>query len=77
MTFYDLFHQRPVGRHRVSICTNLPCALRGADGSLKWQVDLLEQFDVPAGETVEAAAISSLDWVSSHDQFGRNDPTTA
>jgi NADH-quinone oxidoreductase E subunit len=31
VTFYDLFHQRPVGRHRVSVCTNLPCALRGAE----------------------------------------------
>jgi len=30
-----------------------------------------------AGEISLAAAISSLDWVSSHDQFGRNDPTAA
>jgi len=30
---------------------------------------------VLAGELSLAAAISSLDWVSSHDQFGRNDPT--
>ncbi|MCW8874097.1 MAG: hydroxymethylglutaryl-CoA reductase [Xanthomonadales bacterium] len=30
---------------------------------------------VLAGEVSLAAAISSLDWVSSHDQFGRNDPT--
>lgn len=30
VTFYDLFHQRPVGRHRLRICTNLPCQLRGA-----------------------------------------------
>jgi len=29
---------------------------------------------VLAGEVSLAAAISSLDWVSSHDQFGRNDP---
>ncbi|MEM7054071.1 MAG: hydroxymethylglutaryl-CoA reductase, partial [Pseudomonadota bacterium] len=30
---------------------------------------------VLAGEVSLAAAISSLDWVSSHDQYGRNDPT--
>jgi NADH-quinone oxidoreductase subunit E len=30
VTFYDLFHQRPVGRHRIRVCTNLSCALRGA-----------------------------------------------
>ena len=29
---------------------------------------------VLAGEVSLAAAISSLDWVSSHEQFGRNDP---
>jgi hydroxymethylglutaryl-CoA reductase (NADPH) len=32
---------------------------------------------VLAGEISLAAAISSLDWVSSHDQLGRNDPTAA
>ena len=29
---------------------------------------------VLAGEISLAAAISSLDWVSSHEQMGRNDP---
>lgn len=32
---------------------------------------------VLAGEISLASAISSLDWVSSHDQYGRNDPTRA
>ena len=32
---------------------------------------------VLAGEISLAAAISSLDWVSSHDQYGRNDPGAA
>jgi NADH-quinone oxidoreductase subunit E len=31
VTFYDLFHQSPVGRHRIRVCTNLSCQLRGAD----------------------------------------------
>ena len=30
-TFYSLFHLRPVGKHRMYICTNLSCSLRGAD----------------------------------------------
>lgn len=30
VTFYDLFHQRPVGRHRIRVCTNVPCMLRGS-----------------------------------------------
>lgn len=30
-TFYGMFQTRPVGRHDVSICTNVSCMLRGAD----------------------------------------------
>jgi NADH-quinone oxidoreductase subunit E len=35
VTFYDLFHQKPVGRHRIRLCTNLPCQLRGAEEILE------------------------------------------
>ena len=35
VTFYDLYHQRPVGRHRLRVCTNLPCQLRGAEEVLE------------------------------------------
>lgn len=31
VTFYDLYHQKPVGRHRIRVCTNVPCMLRGSD----------------------------------------------
>ncbi len=31
VTFYDLYHQHPVGRHRIRVCTNLSCTLRGAN----------------------------------------------
>lgn len=31
VTFYDLFHQKPVGRHRIRVCTNLSCQIRGAE----------------------------------------------
>ena len=30
-TFYSLFHLEPIGRHRFYMCTNLSCALRGAN----------------------------------------------
>jgi len=30
-TFYSMFQTKPVGRHNVSICTNVSCMLRGAD----------------------------------------------
>ncbi len=30
-TFYSMFQTQKVGRHEVSICTNISCMLRGAD----------------------------------------------
>lgn len=29
--FYSLFYEEPVGRYVLEICTDLPCALRGAE----------------------------------------------
>lgn len=29
--FYDMLETQPVGRHRVYVCTNISCSLRGAD----------------------------------------------
>ncbi|HLX32376.1 MAG TPA: NAD(P)H-dependent oxidoreductase subunit E [Gaiellaceae bacterium] len=47
-SFYDMLHLRPVGRHTVDVCTNLPCALCGAQ-------NVLEAFEsalgIKAGET--------------------------
>ena len=31
VSFYDMFHDHPVGRHRIRLCTNLSCLLRGAE----------------------------------------------
>lgn len=28
-TFYNMYHLKPVGRHKITVCTNLPCALSG------------------------------------------------
>jgi len=30
-SFYDLLHTEPVGRHRVLVCTNISCWMRGGD----------------------------------------------
>ena len=29
-TFYNMYNLKPLGRHKITICTNLPCALSGA-----------------------------------------------
>lgn len=31
VSFYTMFHRRPVGRYLLDVCTNLSCRLRGAD----------------------------------------------
>jgi NADH-quinone oxidoreductase subunit E len=41
-SFYDLFATEPVGRHRVLVCTNISCWMRGGD-------ELLESFCDAAG----------------------------
>src|SRR5450755_4374295 len=30
-TFYSMFETKPVGRHHISVCTNISCMLRGAE----------------------------------------------
>jgi len=30
-TFYNMYNLKPLGKHKVVICTNLPCALSGAE----------------------------------------------
>lgn len=32
VTFYTMYHQHPVGRHFIQICTTSPCLCAGADG---------------------------------------------
>jgi NADH-quinone oxidoreductase subunit E len=47
-SFYDMFHLEPVGRHMVEVCTNLSCALVGAQTVLDAFVD---ELGVRPGET--------------------------
>lgn len=49
-SFYDMFHLEPVGRQLVEVCTNISCALSGAQGV----VDALErELGIGVGETSE------------------------
>jgi NADH-quinone oxidoreductase E subunit len=54
-SFYDMFHLAPVGRHTVEVCTNLSCALVGA----QQVVDAFEsELGVAPGETTEDGEIT-------------------
>jgi NADH-quinone oxidoreductase subunit E len=54
-SFYEMFHLEPVGRHIVEVCTNVSCALVGAQ-------HVLEAFErelgVRAGETTPGGEIT-------------------
>jgi len=32
-TFYNMFDVKPVGKYKITVCTNLPCALRGGESA--------------------------------------------
>ena len=54
-SFYDLYHLEPIGRHAVEVCTNLACALVGAQRV----VEALEhELGVAPGETTEDGAVT-------------------
>ncbi|MDO9072015.1 MAG: NAD(P)H-dependent oxidoreductase subunit E [Rubrivivax sp.] len=33
-TFYNMYNQQPLGKYKLNVCTNLPCALRDGDKAL-------------------------------------------
>jgi NADH-quinone oxidoreductase E subunit len=54
-TFYDMFHLEPVGRHMVEVCTNISCALVGAQQVLE---AFERELDVEAGGTTADGAVT-------------------
>ena len=49
-TFYGMYDTKPTGRHKITLCTNLPCMLMGA-GELGEH--LKKKLDIGFGETTE------------------------
>jgi NADH-quinone oxidoreductase subunit E len=49
-SFYDMLNLEPVGRHMVEVCTNLSCALAGAQAVLDAFAD---ELGVQPGDTTE------------------------
>jgi len=47
-TFYNMYNQKPVGKFKLNVCTNLPCQLRGGQKALE---HLEYKLGVHAGET--------------------------
>ena len=47
-TFYNMYDLHPVGTHKITVCTNLPCALRGGMAAGEY---LKEKLGIGFGET--------------------------
>ena len=46
--FYTLYHDKKEGKYRMQVCTDLPCALRGAD---EFMSSLCANLGIKVGET--------------------------
>jgi NADH-quinone oxidoreductase subunit E len=47
-TFYNMYNQRPVGKYKLNVCTNLPCQLRDGAKALR---HLEEKLGISMGQT--------------------------
>ena len=47
-TFYNMYNQQPVGKYKLTVCTNLPCQLRRGQDALH---HLEKKLGISMGET--------------------------
>jgi NADH-quinone oxidoreductase subunit E len=53
--FYTLFHDEKAGKYRMQVCTDLPCALRGADQFLQ---EICKNLQIEVGQTTEDGLVT-------------------
>jgi NADH-quinone oxidoreductase subunit E len=53
--FYTLYHDKKAGKYRMQVCTDLPCALRGADEFLE---KLCDHLGIKVGETTSDGLVT-------------------
>jgi len=49
-SFYSMYEHKPVGRHKISVCTNISCMLCGSEEVLNY---LHEKLGIRPGETTK------------------------
>jgi len=54
-TFYNMYNQKPLGRFKLNVCTNLPCQLRGGARALR---HLEVKLGIHSGETTPDGLIT-------------------
>ncbi len=47
-TFYNMFDTKPIGRFKITVCTNLPCALRDGEKTMDY---LKQKLGIGIGQT--------------------------
>jgi NADH-quinone oxidoreductase subunit E len=75
-TFYNMYNLKPVGKHKITVCTNLPCALSGGERAAhhlkeKLGVDYRDttadgQFTLMEGECMGACGDAPVMLVNNH-----------
>ena len=75
-TFYTMYNTKPVGKHKITVCTNLPCALSGGEHAAEYLkqklgVDYNEitadgKFTVKEGECMGACGDAPVLLVNNH-----------
>lgn len=53
--FYSLYYDQPAGKYRIQVCTDLPCALRGAEQFLE---NLCQNLGIRVGETTADGVVT-------------------
>jgi len=54
-TFYNMYNQKPLGKYKLNVCTNLPCQLRGGAQALQ---HLEAKLGIHCGETTADGLIT-------------------
>ena len=57
-TFYAMYNLKPRGKHKITICTNLPCALQDAVTSADY---LKQRLGIGFGETTADGQVTLLE----------------
>ena len=75
-TFYNMFNVKPVGQHKITVCTNLPCALSGGERAAQRIKDALNidfrdttadgKFTLVEGECMGACGDAPVMIVNNH-----------
>jgi len=75
-TFYNMYNLKPVGKAKITVCTNLPCALSGGERAAKYLKDKLGidyrdttadgQFTLMEGECMGACGDAPVMLVNNH-----------